>query len=161
MTGGNDVQGAANNQAVASSSYLPLPAQFNSTDDWNVYEVRLTQFFLAYNVTEDNRKAANILTSFSNEVFKVSTNLCFPNGPEIKTLKQFSPFFSIFAEHAKFYEAVQNSNDCTQDFVILQCIVVLPENFWNLHFAINVCVICVYKEALFLIACEFQKLHLT
>lgn len=83
-------QGSGSNQtSTTSSTYLPLPAQFNATDDdCNVYDARLKQFFLADNVTDDNRKAAVILTSLSNEVFKILSNLCFPDDPDKKSFSE-------------------------------------------------------------------------
>ena len=65
-----------------ATQYMPLPAQYDLNEDWTVYESRLKQFFLAYEIVDAKRKAAIVLTSLSNEAFKVLTNLFFPDGSQ-------------------------------------------------------------------------------
>lgn len=113
------------------ANYLPLPPIFNLSDDWIIYEARLNQFFLAYDIKDDKRKAAILLTALSNDVFKVLTNVCYPEGPETKTLKdickvlkgQFSPVVSVYSERIKFYEAMQEDDETVNEWVArLKCL---------------------------------------
>lgn len=70
------------------------------------FQRQLEQFFIAYEVTNDQRRAAILLTAISPDVFRTLTNICFPAEPSAKTFKQlcyqlqahFSPIVSIFAE---------------------------------------------------------------
>lgn len=66
---------------------MPPPIPLIVTDDWDIYESRIKQFFIAYGV-DNNRKAAILMTALSSEAFVVLTNVCFPDGPDKKTLEE-------------------------------------------------------------------------
>lgn len=53
------------------SGYVPEAPKFNLTDDWKIYQNRLEQFFIAYNLTDEKRKAAILLTAISNDVYRI------------------------------------------------------------------------------------------
>lgn len=111
--------------SVAVASYLPLPPSFDINDDWSVYEARLQQFFLVYDITDVKRQAAILLTGISSDIFKTLQNLCFPNKPSDKKFSeicailksQFSPMISVFAERLKFYEAKQTDGESINEWV--------------------------------------------
>lgn len=108
-----------------NASYLPLPPSFNSNDDWSVYEARLQQFFLVYEIKCVKRQAAILLTGISTDIFKTLQNLCFPKKPSEKTFSelsiilksQFSPLISVFSERLKFYNAKQHSDESVNEWL--------------------------------------------
>lgn len=110
--------------ATATSGYVPEAPKFELSDDWKIYQGRLDQFFIAYNVTDEKRQAAILQTAISNDVYRILTNLCFPNAPSSKSYKQlcellakhFAPVVSIFVERQKFYNAKQLESESVTDW---------------------------------------------
>lgn len=104
---------------TVSSGYVPEAPKFEVNDDWKIYQNRLDQFFIAHNLTDDKRKAAILQTAISNDVYRILTNLCFPDEPSAKSYSDvckllkghFTPVVSIFAERSKFYDAKQNDGE--------------------------------------------------
>lgn len=149
------------------ASYLPLPPQFSSSDDWCVYEARINQFFLAYEIVDEKRKAAIVLTAISNETFKTLTNLCFPQGPEKKSYKeicsilkkQFSPVFSVYVERVKFYESEQGVLETINEwFARLKSLSVNCEFGDYLSNVLRDKFICgLQKGTIFASVCELEK----
>lgn len=94
----------------------PLPDQFHGETNWMVYQARIEQFFVAYNITKMERMRAIMLTSLSTDVYEELLKLCFPDLPESKTLKElygimklrYSPYICVLDERVKFYKAEQN-----------------------------------------------------
>lgn len=108
-----------------SVAYPPLKTQFEASDDWIVYNDRLEQFFLAYDITNEKRKAAVLLSSLAYDAFSTLSDLCFPAFPKDKSFKeicdlmenQFAPTISVFGERMKFYEAKQSSDETITEYV--------------------------------------------
>lgn len=107
------------------ASYMPMPITFDVHDDWPIYESRLQQFFIAYNIEDMKRKAAILLTALSSEAFRVLKNVSYPDTPENLTYsqildnlrKQFSRVVSVFSERSKFYETKQQHSETVNDWV--------------------------------------------
>lgn len=112
--------------AVNVFQYTPPAPRFEESDDWSIYKQPLDQYFIAYNITEEARKSALLLTAISSNVFRTLVNLCFPDEPNKKSFKdlseifkkQFSPIVSIFAERCKFYEARQEENETVTEWLL-------------------------------------------
>lgn len=125
LTDAASVSSSEDESENTMANYMPMPVQFNISDDWVIYEARLIQFFLAYAITDEKRKAAILLTALSCDAFKVIKNVCFPDGPDTKNFdelcelmkKQFSRVVSIFSERSKFYEAKQQSSETVVDWL--------------------------------------------
>lgn len=124
-TNGAGGTNSSNNGQANESSSPPLPAQFEPNGNWIVYVARIEQYFVAYNITEDGRKRAILLTSLSQDVYELLTDLCFPDLPETKALKDiceilkthYRPKVSVYAERRKFYDAQQNEGESVADYV--------------------------------------------
>lgn len=107
------------------ATYLPSAPEFCVNDDWLIYEQRLEQFFLGFEIVDEKRKAALLLTATSTDVFRTLTNVCFPKLPKEKTYielcallkKQYSPVISVYAERIKFYESRQSETDTVTDWL--------------------------------------------
>lgn len=107
-----------------TAGYVPAAPKFNVDDDWKIYQRQLEPFFIAYDVKEDKRKAAILLTAISTDVFRTVTNICFPTEPSAKTFDElcvqlkthFSPVVSIFAERMRFYDAKQEEHESVTDW---------------------------------------------
>lgn len=107
------------------ANYLPPAPLFNEGDDWEIYGDRLKQFFLAYDIKDEKRKAALLLTAISSDIFRTFNNACFHAKPEEKTFtelcdifkKQFSPVVSVYAERCKFYDAKQQDSETVTEWI--------------------------------------------
>lgn len=121
MPGGSTGTGGTS----SNDSSPPLPTQFEATDNWVVYNSRIEQYFVAYNITDDNRKRAILLTSLSQEVYTRLMDLCFPDLPETKSFKEigeilketYKPVVTVYIERRKFYEAEQNEGESVANFL--------------------------------------------
>ncbi|KAG4074725.1 hypothetical protein HA402_008451 [Bradysia odoriphaga] len=127
MPGGNSSGTGDTNSSGNNNDSPPLPAQFEASGNWMVYVARLEQFFIAYNIKEDNRKRAMLLTLLSEDVYSTLMDVCFPNAPETKTFKeindilkkQYQPAVCVYAERRNFYNAKQTINESVADYLAL------------------------------------------
>lgn len=69
---------------IKMANYCPPVPQFDSDDDWPIYLQRINQYFIAYGITDEKRKAALLLTAITSEIFRTLVNVCFPEKPEKK-----------------------------------------------------------------------------
>ncbi|XP_072376794.1 uncharacterized protein [Diabrotica undecimpunctata] len=75
---------------VVNTGNISALAVFKQGDDFEVFEERLDQLFMA-NIIEGTRKVAVLLTLLSEEVYKILRDLCSPekpNGKDFDTLIQ-------------------------------------------------------------------------
>ncbi|KAJ8971388.1 hypothetical protein NQ317_005087 [Molorchus minor] len=85
---------------------------------------RLTQFFIANKIADEERKKAILLNTLTEECYVLLRNLCVPNLPETKTYQQlitlltehFSPVKSYFLERLKFYTAKRLLNESVSEW---------------------------------------------
>ena len=61
-------------------------------DDWELYEERLQQYFVANDIKETEKKRAILLSSCGQSTYKVIRNLVAPRKPESVTTP---PFLNI------------------------------------------------------------------
>lgn len=94
--------------------------------DWSVHVSRLTQFFVANAITDNDKKRAILLNGLSQEAYILLKNLCVPNGPEetsfTKIVSALNGYYCkktvVFAERCKFYAAVKSPNESCKDWAI-------------------------------------------
>ncbi|XP_051160432.1 uncharacterized protein K02A2.6-like [Leptopilina boulardi] len=133
-------QNASGNQNGAEPSFIPPPIQPNVTfvstigamsefkigEDWDIYQDRLTQYFIANSVTQPERKVAVLVTLIGQDAYKSLKDLCDPALPSSKTYEelcvilkgQFSKRVSIFRERTEFYELRQNDQESINEWFI-------------------------------------------
>ncbi|XP_037039183.1 uncharacterized protein LOC119076506 [Bradysia coprophila] len=107
-----------------NGTFTPLPQKFDSDKNWETYAAQLDQYFLAYEVTDDNRKRAMLLSTLSLDVFDTLTDLCFPDKPQAKTYKEicgimknrFTPTRSIFHDRRTFFDVKQKQDETVIEF---------------------------------------------
>ncbi|XP_046742528.1 uncharacterized protein K02A2.6-like [Diprion similis] len=110
----NTVQ-AVSTPSVSFFSTIGSLSEFSIGEDWELYEERLNQYFVANSVPED-RKVAVLITLIGQEAYKVLKNLCDPCLPSTKPYselcdilnKQFAPRVSVFKERIEFYHLTQS-----------------------------------------------------
>lgn len=91
-----------------------IPKFYSAHDDWQVFTERLEQFFEINDVAEDKKRAI-LITSISDDVYKLLRDVCHPVLPKNKTFdelcellnKQFVVKTSVFRERVTFYSAKQ------------------------------------------------------
>lgn len=95
-----------------------IPKFYSQNDDWQVFTERLEQFFEINDVAEDKKRAI-LITSISDDVYKLLRDVCHPVLPKSKTFdelcellnKQFVVKTSVFRERVTFYSAKQMKNE--------------------------------------------------
>lgn len=95
-----------------------IPRFYSACDDWLVFTERLEQFF-EINDVADEKKRAILLTSVSDDVYKILRDVCHPVLPKNKTFdelcallnKQFVKKTSVFRERVTFYNAKQMKDE--------------------------------------------------
>lgn len=95
-----------------------IPKFYSQHDDWQVFTERLEQFFEINDVAEDKKRAI-LITSISDDVYKLLRDVCHPVLPKNKTFdelcellnKQFVVKTSVFRERVTFYNAKQMKNE--------------------------------------------------
>lgn len=100
------------------------PPIFGLCDDWSLYQERLSQYFIAYEIGAA-RQAATLIASLPNEIHKVLRASCFPDSPTTKTFAQlceilrthFTSQICVFRERQKFYDAKQAENEGIIDWL--------------------------------------------
>ncbi|XP_039311136.1 uncharacterized protein LOC105203193 [Solenopsis invicta] len=98
-------------------------SEFNIGEDWNLYQERLGQYFVANQVSQE-RKVAVLITLVGQEAYKILKDLCDPTLPECKSYeelceilkKQFAPRVSVFKERIEFYELKQKEKESVNEW---------------------------------------------
>ena len=93
-------------------------SEFRIGEDWEIYETRLTQYFIANDVPEE-KMVATLITLIGSDAFKILNDLCDPIPPYNKTFKelcgilkkQFAPKIAIYKERLEFYNLTQGENE--------------------------------------------------
>nr|XP_029732739.1 uncharacterized protein K02A2.6-like [Aedes albopictus] len=94
------------------------PPRFALGDQWEMYQERLEQYFVAVDL-EEERKSAVLLTSISLEVYQTVKNICYPAKPNTKTYDElcgllkgrFCATVVTYRERALFYRARQEPDE--------------------------------------------------
>lgn len=95
-----------------------IPKFYSQHDDWQVFTERLEQFFEINDVAEEKKKAI-LITSISDDVYKLLRDVCHPVLPKNKTFdelcellnKQFVVKTSVFRERVTFYNVKQMKDE--------------------------------------------------
>ena len=101
-------------------------AEYKMGDDWNIYEERLNQYFIANSVTQADRKIAVLVTLIGQDAYKILKDLCDSMLPSAKTYEdlctilksQFSKKVSVFRERTEFYELRQSENESVNQWYV-------------------------------------------
>nr|XP_029715891.1 uncharacterized protein K02A2.6-like [Aedes albopictus] len=101
------------------------PPRFAIGDQWEMYQERLEQYFVAVDL-EEERKSAVLLTSISLEVYQTVKNICHPAKPNEKSYVElcallkgrFCPTMVTYRERAVFYRARQESGETVQEWYV-------------------------------------------
>ena len=109
---------------MASSLLGALSAFDPKTSSYTVFSERLTQFFIANEITSDDRKKAILLNTLNEECYVLLRNLCVPQTPsDLKyddlnklLLQHFSQVKSYFSERLKFYNAKKRQDEKIGDW---------------------------------------------
>lgn len=97
---------------------------FNINDDWDLFNERLEQYFLANRIDEE-RKVPVLLTSVNESVYKVLKNLCDPDKPASKNYKelvkllseQFKPKRAVYRKRILF-DSLRQSNETIREWYV-------------------------------------------
>jgi len=108
---------------ISFVSTIGALAEFRIGDDWNLYQERLGQYFVANQVSKE-RKVAVLITLVGQEAYKILKDLCDPTLPENKSYKdlceilkkQFAPRVSVFKERIEFYELKQTEKESVNEW---------------------------------------------
>ncbi|XP_062556822.1 uncharacterized protein K02A2.6-like [Armigeres subalbatus] len=101
------------------------PPKFSFGDQWEMYQERLEQYFLAVDL-ENERRSAILLTSISLEVYQTVKNICHPEKPNAKSYEElcallkerFCPAIITYRERTSFYRARQESGESVQEWYV-------------------------------------------
>lgn len=101
------------------------PPRFSLGDQWEVYQERLEQYFVAVDL-EEERRSAVLLTSISLEVYQTVKNICHPEKPNAKTYEElcallkgrFCPTVVTYRERATFYRSRQDPAESVQEWYV-------------------------------------------
>lgn len=100
-------------------------SEYKIGTDWQIYQERLEQYFLA-NYVEESRKVAVLLTVIGDQPYETLKGLCDPELPKQKTYEQlcqiltnqFSKKVSVFKERIEFYSLRQTEGETIKDFFV-------------------------------------------
>ena len=89
------------------------------TDDWSLYTERLSQYFVANDITEDKKKVAVLLTVMGNKAYELLHSLLAPVVPSTKKydeltavlLGHLKPKPLVIAERFKFHHRNQRDGE--------------------------------------------------
>ncbi|XP_039314523.1 uncharacterized protein K02A2.6-like [Solenopsis invicta] len=98
-------------------------SEFNIGEDWNLYQERLGQYFVANQVSQE-RKVAVLITLVGQEAYKILKDLCDSTLLECESYeelceilkKQFAPRVSVFKERIEFYELKQKEKESVNEW---------------------------------------------
>ena len=101
---------------------------YSSESKWDEYVERLRLYFVANDVTDNDKQRAILLTCCGSKLYSLIRNLCSPGSPNDKTLDElctligthFNPKPIIIAERYRFYQMVQGENES-----VSQCLAAL------------------------------------
>nr|XP_029717330.1 uncharacterized protein K02A2.6-like [Aedes albopictus] len=102
--------------------------RFALGDQWEMYQERLEQYFVAVDL-EEERKSAVLLTSISLEVYQTVKNICYPAKPNTKTYDElcgllkgrFCATVVTYRERALFYRARQEPDESVLEWHVRLC----------------------------------------
>lgn len=118
--GGNE---SANVQQVQMYGTMGMLSEFRIDGDWNVYQERMEQFFLANGIPEE-RKVPLLITCRGEQAYKMLKDLCDPIKPAESTYeqlctvltRQFAKRVSVYRKREEFYNLRQNANESITDW---------------------------------------------
>ena len=95
-----------------------------ANSDWAIYKRRLDNYFVANDITDDNRKRPILLNLLNENAYQLVRDLCLPTEPEDKTYaslvaiisSHFKPLLTIFAARYKFYNARKVVSESARDW---------------------------------------------
>ncbi|XP_046742894.1 uncharacterized protein LOC124409358 [Diprion similis] len=110
-------------QNVSFFSTTGSLSEFQIGEDWDLYQERLGQYFVANNVA-DERRVAVLITLVGQEAYKILKDLCDPVLPAAKTYKelcdilkiQFAPRISVFEERIEYYDLHQKEQETINEW---------------------------------------------
>lgn len=110
-------------QSIHFFSTIGTLSEFRIGEDWDLYQERLMQYFVANQVAQE-RRVAVLITLIGQEPYKILKDLCDPVLPEIKSFeelceilkKQFAPRISTFKERIEFYELKQTEKETVNEW---------------------------------------------
>ncbi|XP_018365759.1 PREDICTED: uncharacterized protein K02A2.6-like, partial [Trachymyrmex cornetzi] len=109
--------------SVTFYSTIGALSEFRMGEDWNLYQERLGQYFVANQVSQQ-RKVAVLITLVGQEAYKILRDFCDPALPESKSYeelceilkKQFAPRVSLFKERIKFHNLNQAEKESVNEW---------------------------------------------
>ncbi|XP_008179051.1 uncharacterized protein K02A2.6-like [Acyrthosiphon pisum] len=110
-------------QKVQTYGTMGTLAEFRIDGDWNVYQERMEQFFLANGIPEE-RKVPLLITCMGEQAYKMLKDLCDPIKPADRTYeqlctvltRQFAKKVSVYRKREEFYNIRQNTNEFVTDW---------------------------------------------
>ena len=100
-------------------------AEYCQQEDWSIYADRLSNFFIANDITSTVKRRALLLTVIGQDTYSLLRDLVFPKKPEeceyddiIKTLHDhFQPKRSVIMERFKFNTRVRQENESIATYI--------------------------------------------
>ena len=107
--------------------------------EWAIYKARLSSYFKANRISDEDVHKATILNMLDEDAYKLIFNLCSPEKPEEKSYKEllstfdvhFAPQHSIFTERLKFYEARKTESQSPKEWIAHLRSLAVPCEFGN------------------------------
>ena len=108
------------------ASIIGTVGEFQSREDtWDNYVARVNQFFVANDITDDNKKKAILLTSVGARTYKLICSLTQPVEPASKTFAEIvtvvkehqSPKPSMIVQRFKFNSRVRKAEESVRNYV--------------------------------------------
>ena len=108
------------------ASIIGTVGEFQSREDtWDNYVARVNQFFVANDITDDNKKKAILLTSVGARTYKLICSLTQPVEPATKTFAEIvtvvkehqSPKPSMIVQRFKFNSRVRKADESVRNYV--------------------------------------------
>jgi len=98
-------QGAPAQMMRIYGNIVSIP-EFHISGDWEMYQERLEQYFMA-NMIEENRQVAVLLTTIGDQAYKIIRDLCDPVMPSIKTYGELVLMLKNQLLHAVQYSEIE------------------------------------------------------
>ena len=100
-----------------------------TTCEWSIYKKRLSNYFLANDITDVDKMRAILLNMLCEDAYKLIYNLLFPTSPEETTyvdlVKKLDEHFksaqAIFAARFKFYNAKKSPEESAKEWSVRLC----------------------------------------
>lgn len=95
----------------------------HATDDWQIYQEKLDQYFAANKITEEPVKTATLVSLIGTSTYTILRELTYPALPKDQRYAEltkllsghFSPIVSVWRERSKFWAATQMSGKTSQE----------------------------------------------